>query len=296
MVVPFLNEEEHLPTMLASVARQERQPDKLILVDDGSTDSSPDLAADYVNQCSYGTLVHRPVRAVERDRLVQAAELKAFEFGLAHVTEPWDVVAKVDADLDLPPDFLAEMERRFEADPRLGNAGAYLSVLKDGHLQRQRCPPDHVEGPTKFYRRECFEQISPLPHILGWETIDEVRARIHGWRTRSFPMPSGDPLILRPTGTYDGVLRGFRRGGRYAYAYGAHPLHVLAGAVVRAGDRPRVLGGVSYLLGWAGAALGRCPRAEPEVRRTVRRENLARLRRTAAPGPWLRRSSPVNTG
>jgi biofilm PGA synthesis N-glycosyltransferase PgaC len=136
----------------------------------------------------------------------------------------------------------------------------------------------------------------PLPHILGWETIDEVRARMHGWRTRSFPMPSGDPLILRPTGTHDGGLRGFRRGGRYAYPYGAHPLHMLASAVVRARDRPRLLGGMNYLIGWAGAALGRCPRAEPEVRRTVRRENIARLRRIAALGARLRRSSPVNIG
>jgi poly-beta-1,6-N-acetyl-D-glucosamine synthase len=282
MVVPFLNEGEHLATMLTSVARQERRPDKLVLVDDGSTDSSPDLAADFVTRHSYAMLVHRPVRPPERDRLAQAAELQAFEYGLARVTEPWDVVAKVDADLDLTPDFIAELERRLEADPLLGIAGAYLSVLKDGHLRRQRCPPDHVEGPTKFYRRECLEQIFPLPHILGWETIDEVRARMRGWRTLSFPMPSGDPLILRPTGTYDGVLRGFRRGGRYAYAYGAHPLHVLAGAVSRAGDRPRLLGGLSYLVGWAGAALRRCPRAEPEVRRVVRRENLARLRRIAA--------------
>jgi hypothetical protein len=53
---------------------------------------------------------------------------------------------------------------------------------------------------------------------------------------------------------------------------------------------------MSYLIGWAGAALGRCPRAEPEVCRTVRRENIARLRRIAAPGAPFRRSSAVNTG
>jgi hypothetical protein len=231
-------------------------------------------------------LVRRSVRPAERDRLVNAPELEAFEFGVERVTDPWDVVAKVDADLELTPDFLAEIERRLEEDPRLGIAGSYLSLQGNGRPRRHRCPPDHVEGATKFYRRECLEQISPLPHILGWDTIDEVRARMHGWRTRSFPMPSGDPLILRRTGTYDGVLRGFRRGGRNAYVYGAHPLHVLAGGVVRAGDRPRVLGGMSYLIGWAGAALRRTPRAEPEVRRTVRRENLARLRRIATLRGW----------
>jgi hypothetical protein len=194
-------------------------------------------------------------------------------------------VGKIDADLEATPDLLAEIERRFESDPQLGMAGAYLSVVNREGVWRHRCPPDHVEGATSFYRRECFDQISPLPLILGWDTIDEVRARNHGWRTRSFAMPSRDPLLLRRTGSHDGILRGFRRTGLAAYAYGAHPLHVLGAALVRTRERPLMLGGINYLLGWAGAALTRQPRAERAVRRTVRRENLARLRRTLAGRP-----------
>jgi biofilm PGA synthesis N-glycosyltransferase PgaC len=284
IVVPFLNEEEHIGTLVASIARQERLPDELVLVDDGSTDRSPDIAANFAAGCSYATLLRRPVRPPERDRLMRAAELEAFQWALQQVTEHWEVVAKLDADLELPADFLAEIERRFEADPRLGMAGAYLSVQKHGGVWKHRCPPDHVEGSTSFYRRECFEQISPLPPILGWDTIDEVRARIHGWRTESFRIPSGDPLLLRRTGAHDGVLRGFRRSGLAAYAYGAHPLHVLAGALVRTRDRPHVLGALNYLIGWAGAALRRVPRAEREVRRRVRRESIARLRGSTAHG------------
>jgi biofilm PGA synthesis N-glycosyltransferase PgaC len=284
VVIPFLNEEEHIAPLLASMAAQERVPDRLVLVDDGSTDRSPEIAADFAAGKSYATLLQRPVRPRERDRMIEAAELEAFQAGLAQVVEPWDVAAKLDADLDLPADFLAEIERRFDADPQLGMAGAYLSVMKHGEIWKQRCPPDHVEGATSFYRRECFDQIFPLPPILGWDTIDEVRARIHGWRTQSFSIPSRDPLLLRRTGSHDGVLRGFRRSGLAAYAYGAHPLHVVASALVRTKYRPRVLGGLNYLIGWAGAALRRVPRAEREVRRRVRRESIERLRRTALPG------------
>jgi poly-beta-1,6-N-acetyl-D-glucosamine synthase len=284
VVIPFLNEEEHIAPLLASIAAQERVPDRLVLVDDGSTDRSPEIAADFVAGHPYATLLRRPVRPRDRDRMIKAAELEAFQAGLAQVVEPWDVAAKLDADLDLPADFLAEIERRFDADPQLGMAGSYLSVIKHGDIWKQRCPPDHVEGATSFYRRECFDQIFPLPPILGWDTIDEVRARIHGWRTQSFSIPSRDPLLLRRTGSHDGVLRGFRRSGLAAYAYGAHPLHVVASALVRTKYRPRVLGGLNYLIGWAGAALRRVPRAEREVRRRVRRESFARLRRTALPG------------
>jgi glycosyltransferase involved in cell wall biosynthesis len=284
VVIPFLNEEEHIATLLDSIAAQQRVPDRLVLVDDGSTDRSPEIAADFAADHSFATLLRRPVRAPERDRMIKAGELEAFQAGLAQVGEPWEVAAKLDADLDLPPDFLAEIERRFEADPQLGMAGAYLSVMKHGGVWKQRCPADHVEGATSFYRRECFDQIFPLPPILGWDTIDEVRARIHGWRTRSFSIPSGDPLLLRRTGSHDGVLRGFRRSGLAAWAYGAHPLHVIGSAAVRTKYRPRVLGGLNYLIGWAGAALRRAPRAEREVRRRVRRESVERLRRRDLPG------------
>jgi biofilm PGA synthesis N-glycosyltransferase PgaC len=282
-VIPFLNEEEHLTTLLSSIAAQERVPDSLVLVDDGSTDRSPEIAEGFAASNPYATVVRRPVRPPARDRMVRASELEAFQDGLATVAESWDVVAKLDADLDLPADFFAELERRFEADPQLGMAGSYLSVVRHGSVWKHRCPPDHVEGATSFYRRECFEQVYPLPPILGWDTIDEVRARLHGWRTQSFPIPSRDPLLLRRTGSHDGVLRGFRRSGVGAYAYGAHPLHVLASAVVRFRERPIVLGGLAYLFGWGSAALRRLPRAEPAVRRRVRREGIERLRRAASP-------------
>jgi hypothetical protein len=212
--------------------------------------------------------------------MATASELDAFTWALDSASD-WELVGKLDADIELTPNCFGEIERQFQADPSLGMAGAYLSVVVDGATRRQRCPPEHVEGGISFYRRECFEQVFPLPRILGWDTIDEVRARLRGWRTASFAIPSGDPLLRRPTGSYDGVLRGFRRTGLAAYAYGAHPLHVLAAAAARANERPRPLCGVNYLIGWAGAALRRYPRAEPEVRQAVRRENLERLRRIA---------------
>jgi hypothetical protein len=79
-------------------------------------------------------------------------------------------------------------------------------------------------------------------------------------------------------GLHDGLLRAYRRWGRCAWGYGEHPLHVLAVALQRAGDRPPVAGSANYVFGWAVAGLHRAPRAEPAVRRYVRRDQLQRLR------------------
>jgi glycosyltransferase involved in cell wall biosynthesis len=279
VIVPFLNEEHYLGQLLHSIDEQTRPPDRLLLIDDGSGDDGPRIAAAFAERHPYAQLVRRPARPLERDRMVRAHELRAFEWGVAQLGEDYDVVGKLDADLRLSRDFLAEIERQFEVDSSLGMAGAFLSsAMGDGVFVRHRCPHEHVEGATSFYRRRCLQEISPIPAILGWDTIDEARARMRGWRTASFQIPSGDPVHLRRTGSHDGVLRGYRRAGLAAFGYGAHPVHVLLAGVNRMRDPPLLLCGLNYMAGWMLAALSRAPRAEFELRRFVRREHSRRVR------------------
>lgn len=284
MVVPFLNENEHLPTFLASIESQSRRPDQLVLVDDGSTDGSYELARAFAEQHPYAVALQRPPRPPESDRLATAAELRAFQWGLERVDIQYDIVAKLDADLQLSPVHFAEIEALFKQDPGLGLAGAYLSIRDpNGRVIREPHPRDHVRGPNKFYRRECLDQIGPLPAHLGWDAIDEALARMHGWRTSSTELSRGDSIHLRPTGAYDGRLRACKRWGECAYGWGSHPLNVLAGGMARFRRRPYVLAGCAYILGWAMAWARRRPRAERAVRAFKRREELERLRRLTRP-------------
>jgi glycosyltransferase involved in cell wall biosynthesis len=279
VVVPFLNEGGYLPRFLDSISAQSRPPDQLILVDDGSDDGSYELAQAFADAHPYAVASRRPRRPAETDRLATAAELRAFAWGLERIDVPYDVVVKLDADLDLRPSHFAEIMSRLAEDPRIGVAGAYLSTrLDSGAIVRERHPADHVRGPNKFYRRECFEAIAPLPAHLGWDTIDEVKARMHGWRTTSVELSGGDSIHLRPTGLRDGRLRAFARWGECAYGYGSHPITVLAGGLARLRKRPYVLAGAAFVWGWVNALLRDRPRVEPGVRSFRRREEFVRLR------------------
>ena len=290
IVVPFMNEERHLGDLLSSMAAQTRLPDHLVLVDDGSADGSPALAHAFADRFAWAAVARRPPRSAGRDRLANGAALQAFAWGVQRAGSSWDVIAKVDADLRLTPQTLETLESAFLRDPELGVAGAFLGVRRPGGAERERLPRDHVHGKTKFYRRACWHEVAPLPPMPGWDTIDVVRARLAGWRTRSFEIPGGDPIHLRPMGTHDGLLRGWRRWGRCAWSFGEHPLHVAAIAIQRIGDRPPGLGSANYVAGWLTAAVARAPRAEPAVRAYVREDQLSRLRwrltgrRTAEPG------------
>jgi poly-beta-1,6-N-acetyl-D-glucosamine synthase len=275
VVVPFLNEREHLPDFLESVATQTRRPDRLLLVDDGSTDGSHERAAEFAETHSWASVLRRPPRNPERDRLATAKELEAFQWAVERLELEWDVLAKLDADLRLTPRTIATILAEIERDDQLGLAGSYLQ--ENG--RRIRIGDGHVHGATKFFRRACWEDVAPIPPILGWDTIDESTARLRGWATRSFAMPDGDPEHLRPRGTYDGALRGYRRWGECSYALGESPLHVTLYALRQmASERPRFAGGVSYATGYAAAALRRAPRADAEVRASVRRAQKQRIK------------------
>ena len=273
----FLNEEQHLPRLLASLERQQRTPDLLLLVDDGSDDRSADLAAVFAEKHTYARTLRRPRRAREIDRMADAAELVGFQWAVERLDRRYDVIAKLDGDLEFPPSFFAQIMSALEADERIGICGGPLSVERDGVLVPEPSQRWHVRGATKFYRAACLDQISPLPAHLGWDTIDELRAQLHGWKVENVSFPDRNVLHLRPTGSYDGVVRGNRRAGVAAWAYGAHPVQVTASALVRMRRPPRVLGGAAYLGAWLGAALRRAPRAEKDVIELMRRQQRSRI-------------------
>jgi len=284
VAVIFLNEEEFLPGLLESIRVQTRLPDRLLLVDDGSNDASVRIAREFAEQNPFAQVLSRPPREQERDRLANAKVLRAFQWAVDELGDGYDVVAKLDADLVLPAEFFERVVGALASDGKLGITGTALRVpAAGGTWKRERSASRHIRGATKFYRWECYRQIEPLPPILGWDTIDEERARMRGWRVAPVSLPE-DPLHLRPTGSYNGALRGFRRQGVAAWGYGSHPVNVLLSALVRMRDRPRILGGLVYLAGWLGSAVHRRPRAELDLVRFVQQSQRRRIRELVTQG------------
>jgi glycosyltransferase involved in cell wall biosynthesis len=281
LVVMCLNEEEHLGTTLESLLTQSRPAERVLIVDDGSTDRSPQIAEAFTHRFAAATLVRRPPRSPNRDRLASASVWTSFQSAVDQLDGSYDVVAKLDSDIHLTPGALAEVEAMFAADDRLGLTGPYLSEhAAAGGLRRLRGRPEHVAGAVKFYRRACYDDVYPLPPLLNLDMMDEVKARAHGWRTASFAATEGDPLHLRPHGSHDGPLRAFRRWGEGDYVSGSHPLLVLyvGGQYLR--QRPS--GGVNYFAGWIAACARRAPRWDRQLRSARRREQVRRARERGA--------------
>ena len=276
VISPVRNEAEFLPRTIASMVAQSLRPTEWILVDDGSTDATRSLAEHAAAEHPWIKVVPRTDRGF---RQAGGGVIEAFYDGYAAIThELWEFVAKFDGDLSFGPDYFAECLVRFAAQPKLGIAGGTICNRVNGVLQIESRvdPAFHVRGATKIYRRACWEQIGGLIRAPGWDTLDEVKANMLGWTTRTFP--ELQLIHHRPAGGAYGRWNNLLKNGRANYVVGYHPLFMFVKCFRRAFERPFLVQGCGLWFGFLGGYFRRIPRAaEPEVIRYFQQQQLNRL-------------------
>jgi biofilm PGA synthesis N-glycosyltransferase PgaC len=271
LVSPCRNEQDYMRRTLDAVLGQTCPPTVWVIVDDGSTDATPAILADYAAR-------HPCLRIVQREdrgkRSVGPGVIEAFYAGLDTVDlGEFEFVCKLDLDLDLPRDYFERLIGRMRAEPRLGSCSG-KPFYKDaaGREVAEFCDDEIVVGMTKLYRVQCFREIGGFVRQVMWDGIDSHRCRLLGWTARS----SGDAELrfehLRPMGSSDAnVLRGRRRHGLGQYFMGTSPLYLLASAVRRLFQQPYVVGAAVMVWGYVAAWWRREPRYDDlEFRRFLR--------------------------
>jgi exopolysaccharide biosynthesis WecB/TagA/CpsF family protein len=278
IISPCRDEAAFMRRTLESVKRQCVQPAAWIVVDDGSTDSTPEILAQYAKELPYLRVVRREDRG---HRSVGPGVIDAFNVGLRAI-EPrdFDYLCKLDLDLELPPGYFEGLLRRMEKDSRLGTcSGQPWFVAGDGRVISEGCGPENSVGMTKFYRTDCFLEIGGfVPHVM-WDGIDCHRCRMAGWRARSFDDPALRFLHLRPMGSsVNGLWTGRWRHGAGQWFMGTSLSYMTASALYRAARPPRIWGGAAMWLGFVSSMLARRPRYDDrDFRRALRRFQIEAL-------------------
>lgn len=284
LISPGRNEAGYMRRTLESVARQTRTPALWVIVDDGSTDDTPAILEEYRARLPWLTVVRREDRG---RRSVGPGVIDAFYAGYDAVdTSEYGYLCKLDLDLDLPPRYFERLIELMEAEPRLGCASgkAFYADPKTGATVLEKIGDHMSVGASKFYRRECFDEIGGLVREVMWDGIDCHRARMLGWIAGSYDEPDLRFEHLRPMGSSDaGILRGRLRHGFGQYYMGSSLAFLTASALFRIGTRPRLVGSLAMWWGFVRAMIARRPRyPDPEFRRFLRRWQWLALRRGTA--------------
>lgn len=274
VITPVRDEEEYVEETIRSMLKQTIPPVNWILVDDGSRDRTPEILQRYVGSTPWLDVVTREDRGF---RATGSGEVDAFYEGYSNLrTDEWDFIVKLDADLVFDEDYFERCLRHFAQEPRLGIAGGTIESVGKNGIYRESHPSFHVRGATKIYRRTAWEALTGIVAAPGWDTLDEVRANILDWKTRTFP-----EIVLRqlrPTGSALGQWRSWLKDGEGCYLVGYHPLFLLARSVFRLSRRPYVVAAAGLLTGYVWALVRRVPRtASVDTMCYLRRQQMARL-------------------
>ena len=249
IIIPAHNEENNISFCLESLKKQNFQDFVCMIVNDGSTDRTAEIINNFKNQDSrfrvldLETSEHSPGAKVVRtfDKGLQALDWKDF-----------DVVCKYDADIVFPTNYLEKINQTFETNPKAGIVSGLVYIKKyksNSEIKNLRNPNEnwldfsnknnewifenlssknHVRGPIKAYRKECFEDMNGLRAVLGWDNLDILLAKKHDWDVVTIK----DLWVkhLRPT-AYKYKSQKAEKLGQYFYNIGLSlPLAIISSA------------------------------------------------------------------
>ena len=217
VVIPAHNESAFIRLTLDSLAAQTVLPKKVVVVNDHSTDNTAKIVLDFAKQHSWLSLVDNVSEAVH---LPGSKVIQAFRKGLETLDTQYDMIVKLDADLILPPDYFEIVLKAFDSDPKIGMAGGFAYVEKNGQwILENLTDKDHIRGAFKAYRKACFEQIGGLKPAMGWDTVDELLTQFYGWKVVT--IPELKVKHLKPTGANYNKAARYKQGEAfYALGYG----------------------------------------------------------------------------
>ena len=180
IIIPAHNEEKFIGLTLQSILKQTTKPQKVVVVNDNSTDTTEAIVNEFLQKDSSISLINSVSTATH---LPGSKVIQAFHKGFETLDSNYDIIVKLDADLILPNNYFETIISHFKKDQKIGMVGGFAYIEKNGHwILENLTDKDHIRGAFKAYRKECFLQIGNLKPAMGWDTVDELLCKFYGWK------------------------------------------------------------------------------------------------------------------
>ena len=246
VITPVKNEKNLIQGCINSMMSQSIPPKLWIIIDDNSTDGTDLIIKNASLKYSNIKITKSNNANYNRKRGSNIADMFLHAFELIDIE--WDFCSKIDSDILLGKNYFKLIFSKFDDEPLLGIASGGCYLKKSSKLKLEKVASDHTRGALKTYRALCYNQISGIRGVDGWDGIDNIMAQMKGWKTKNYPEVKA--IHLRPTGSYHGMISGCFESGKFAYFMGYHPLFIFARSLHKFLSFPYILGGISLLIGY----------------------------------------------
>lgn len=257
VITPVYNEEEYLIRYINSVINQTCTPDYFLLVDDNSKDKSLEIIQEFSKKYDWIHYVHCPS---EQKKVQGSKVIEAFNYGLTHSKiniKNYDIISKLDADLELPNNYFEEIISAFDKNPKAGLIGGYVIEMKNGEWRDILSKDYHVRGALKSYRTSCYIEIGGLMPLLGWDGLDEMKIFYNKWETKNINI---GVKHYRPADSDYKPVKLYYKKGIVNYQNGGSFVLMLIRALKRSTKKPYLIASLAFIVGYLNAFFSRKPK------------------------------------
>jgi len=274
IVIPSHNEEKLISLTLQSLAEQTDLPAKIVVVNDNSSDKTAEIVLAFAEKYPFISLVNKTSDAIH---LPGSKVIQAFQKGLETLDENYDFIVKADSDLIFPSNYFETIIQHFKSDERIGMAGGFCYIEKNGEwVLENLTDKDHIRGALKAYRKECFQQIGGLKPAMGWDTVDELLSKFHGWKV--ITDASLKVKHLKPTGANYNKTARYKQGEAfYTLGYGFLITAIASAKLAMMKKKPLLF--IDYIQGFLKARSSKKTLlVTPEQARFIRNYRLKKMK------------------
>lgn len=281
LVTPAKDEEKNLPNLIQSVITQIFKPIVGVIVDDGSTDDTPNIIRKA--QEKYEWIQSVQLEEHPRDIGKRYAHVcnTGFDFAIKYCKErniKYGYIGIVDADIILEKEFFEKLIKEFEKNPKLGIASGseyYYNSNKELVLEKMR--DELPMGCMRLWRKECFDEVGRgYPSSYFPDSVSNVIAKLKGWDLKIFKHIKA--IQSRKTHSAEGLWKGYKVIGMSDYYRDYHPLFVVIKGLKYLYCRSPYLG-IAYLYGYFISVIRRMEKIDnEEVRNYYRHKHKEIIR------------------
>ena len=248
IVIPAKNEEETLSKTLDSIAAQTIKPVMCVVVDDGSTDKTPEILKDYSEKYDFITSIRNNS---SNKYVVGGHVVNVFYKGKDHADlkgVDYDFIIKLDADLTFDSNYMELIFKKIEGKEKIGIVSGTPYYIDNGKKIYEYSPKWHSHGQFKVYNKKCLEDIGGVIRLLGWDCADNVQAIEKGWHTEAYRDIYYQ--MYRKVGGKSSLKRGRIKHGMGAYNLGYSFPYLVMKLVHDLFKPPYIIGTFYYLHGY----------------------------------------------